>query len=426
MTWQGRWEGRKRARDLSIMPQRVCNHARKCGSILHNDAAHDLSAALFARYEMLQERQAFFNKFRESFQDLCAAMSAEEVAILKDGPPEFVSQLVSTSVHKLVDRIVSLPKIAHKVVSVCSSDSNEKLTLKLLNISPMAIAHTQKNLVLAMGDRVSAISEPPLFVALGKELALALQGLVPLDPAEIDVSLDALAQRSGWFGQPLVDMNCIVVLASLVERGKEEEVDFELRRRCGQLLKSTSKISPRLKSFWRSSQAVVCKMGWDILASIKNTDDSRLEAAATVSLEDMEAVAQTLEDAQTMGCDQLDDVLVDLYNKHADALEIFGCVYSKCEGVGAMAPSTTDQNCFDLANRVRDGLLACIDLLLESWNCLSRWLNSGIVDGRLVIHEANNKNEAEERSEEHVVPADLELLHALCISSHNSRRKLTR
>ena len=337
MTWQLQWESKSRKRDFEGLLTKLATHGRRCGAILGNEQAANLSQQCYDMSDILERRAACFEKLRLSFGEFVVNdLSPEDMKVLEDAPRSLLGSILTMSAQGLLDKCASDPKALTAFISVLACDSKgdpAKVTLAMVKTdSPETesmVEQAQKGLALALAERVWKALDPSLIVTTMSRL----ESLLPFDEIDLDeICVAGAPLVHGWVAQAIVDLKCIVVCGKVLDHiASSGEMPRPLRAECLALARNSAKLTPRLKSLFKKisgAQVQHGKTAWDLIGQAHEEWKEQTQQCNPEKVKIYEGLSKNLNDAsQAKDYSEVYNIMCDIANDHAEDLKSFGRVF---------------------------------------------------------------------------------------------------
>ena len=382
--------------------------------MVNNEAAQNLGQKLFEMADVLEARQAFFDKVRQDgVAFLQSAMSIDDGKVFLQGPFETLVGIITEQMTAAVLSTRKMPPLDFvKVVfgSIRCPDfawnGNESLDPPHLGMTLCKIGEdrtvplkhackAQVACVLTFADKVCRSTDKTAVISTAAAIADVVDA-IPIQKFDFDVSNETWRTAGGFFAQSLVDANLIHCLGMVHDKlASEKEYTKEARRTiqlCGQHL---CLVSPRLKSLCKSNQAGAIKGCWQEIVQV-NLDAE--ERAATCTDFDVKKLADLFETVKLETDEDQDlpviyNAVVDMCQDNVDSLSALGDMYGdRLDNDGGETPRTEDMPAINFAKEFLPWLLNCIDVFFAYKKHFSDFLHAGIVDGDISPSEEAGMN----------------------------------
>ena len=323
--WIPHWECRNKRKDFDAKIAALRVMGRRCGVILRNKAATQVSENCFLFADEADERQAFYENVRERFDGLVSmGVTMSLFSLLMNAPLSLLLQIVSLSCERLIDGISGTPDRGQVVLAVMNMNptqpvrtggaEEERIAFKLGNVRDIhSPAHQedaeaiQKSLVANLAEKIFRCNEQSIIMqclrALDSEMGeVRIKGL--------DVTNDKLKlTEAGWFPQTQADLFAMRVLGRVIAAqhtqrlrsptssktpsppgpaGSETPIPVhqmmlgpEVRQMCHDLVSNIAKVSPRIKVHFKTingAHVQHIRKAWLVLESIARDRSAEVEA----------------------------------------------------------------------------------------------------------------------------------------------------
>lgn len=125
--WQDHWESKMRKRDFESLMGKLWSSGRKCGALISDLEAADLSQQLFDLAEALETRQEIFDRLRSSFIEfVLSTLTEKEHKVLTSAPPELILGIITMHGQMLVDKVGADPRAVEAFFVVLEATNKSK------------------------------------------------------------------------------------------------------------------------------------------------------------------------------------------------------------------------------------------------------------------------------------------------------------
>eukprot|EP00959_Pyramimonas_sp_CCMP1952_P254163 5309592-Pyramimonas_sp.AAC.1 len=250
------WEGRLRKRESDAFLTRLNTHGRKCGNVLANAEAADVSTQLFNARELLEKRSSLFESLRGNFVKFAMEdMSQDHVDALKGAPIDLLGTIITSELNQALNSMCAAPGARCDVVTAFGSVADAKPRSQRFSVGLLAkdqsiASECQKGLVLSLAERLWKHSDANWIVRCCQLLS-ELVGDCVVDAREIAEDGDALDDES-WFAQPKIDMCCILLMGKCLEASlSESTLPRDTVSKICAMVECKNRLSPRLRAHFR-------------------------------------------------------------------------------------------------------------------------------------------------------------------------------
>jgi len=375
MAWEKHWDGKCRKREFESLTGRLTGHGRRCGAILGNERAADLSQQCYDMVQVLDNRQRCFEKIRLNFTDsVMTELSDSDRQVLLDGPSTLVTNILTMQTQMMIDRSPSDLVHVDVFMSVLpmkqESGPGKGIGLWLVNCEGTLIEQAQRGLTLVFAEKLWKGLDSSVIVGALKRVREKL----PVESLTLD---DVDTQKKeclgcGWFPQAWVDLKCIAVLGSVLEKLSPGCADLPraLRTECVEMVRNSKKISPRLKMSCKKMNGAHVQHGrdaWDMAVKVHAECQEQVALGDQGTLDMMSKLVTRLQLATVW--ESAYDVVVDICNDHHEQVLKFGRVFGASlpdAGDGA-SPGLVAQSFAKELGRSIDLVLIGCDYLAPCW-----------------------------------------------------------